>query len=458
MELDKDQHVFFAGIGGVSMSGLAHALLKLGYTVSGSDIADSPTVQALRADGATVHIGHAASNVTGSQVVIRTTAVPDGNPEIVAAKVAGIPIHHRSELLAWMCRGKHGIAISGTHGKSSTTAMTATIFVAVGTDPTVFVGAESPLLGGNFRLGDGDAVIFEACESDGSFVHYVGSSQVITSIEADHLDQHGSIEGVIHAFDCFAAVADREGFIVYNADSPVVTRVAETSPAAHHLSYGLHVPADLQARSVQITAQGSDFELLYHGEKVCDVHLQVMGEHMVSNALAALGCAVGSGLDLCEAAQALATYHTIGRRFEFVAECKGVRIVDDYAHHPTEIQATLAAARKTHEGRLVAVFQPHLRSRTRDLLTEFGQSFRDADLVVLTDIYQPRDDGLEFFDVTHLVDEIRRNEPDKHLELVRDKALLAQVLKELVRPGDLVLTLGAGDIYKVGPQLAELLA
>jgi UDP-N-acetylmuramate--alanine ligase len=457
MDLRPGQHVFFAGIGGCSMSGLAHALLADGYRVSGSDQSDSPTVERLRADGATVCIGHDARNVQDADVVIRTTAVPEDNPEIVAARERGVAVYHRSELLAWMCRGKRGLAISGTHGKSSTTAMAATVFLGCGLDPSVFVGAESPLMGGNFRIGGGEWVVFEACESDGSFVNYVGTSQVLTSIEADHLDQHGTFEGVVEAFRRFVSIADPEGFIVYNADSELVASVAGGSPA-RRISYGLERPADLMARDLRLAPDGSAFTLCVQGEPAVEARIPVIGKHMVSNATATLACAWAAGVDLQAAAAALAQYQPVGRRFELLGEGRGVRVVDDYAHHPTEIRATLRASRRVHPGRIIAIFQPHLRSRTRDLLEDFAGAFVDADRVILTDIYQPRDDGLDEFDVAELARRVQAASPRQPVELIRDKSQIAAALAPQLQAGDLVLTIGAGDIYKVGQQLAASLA
>lgn len=454
MELTPGQHVFFAGIGGISMSGLAHALLERGFAVSGSDLAEGPVTARLRRAGARVHIGHAEGNIAGADIVVRTTAVPETSPEIAAARRAGVPVYHRSELLAWMCRGKRGIAITGTHGKSTTTAMAATVFIAAGCDPTVFVGAEMPLLGGVHRLGRGPHVIFEACESDRSFLNYGGASQVITSCEADHLDQHGTLEGLREAFERFAELADPDGFVVYNADCPATREIVEHSPA-RRIAVSLEGAAALGARDIRVHPDGTEFTLLCEGDAVAAVRLPVPGAHNVRNALAALGCALGSELDPVAACAALAEYRPIGRRFEEVGSRNGYRVVDDYAHHPTEVRATLAAARAVHPGRLVAVFQPHLRSRTRDLLGEFGAAFHDADVVVLTDIYQPREDGLAELDITCLEAEIRRNEPGKPVELIRDKSEIASRLRPRLMPGDLVMTIGAGDIWKAGRELAS---
>lgn len=443
-----------AGIGGVSMSGLARALLDLGYAVTGSDMAESPTLQRLRAAGAQVHVGHAAENLAGADLVVRSTAVLDSNPELVAARQAGLPVHHRSELLAWMCRGKHAVAVTGTHGKSTTTAMTATVFMAAGKDPTVFVGAESPLLGGNYRLGRGDCIIFEACESDGSFLNYHGCSQVITSVEADHLDQHRDMNGVMEAFRGFARIADPQGYVVYNGTSPRVVEVVADTPA-RRIPFGAPGDTGLWAREPRIVGDGCEFALMWGEQLLGAVRLPVIGQHNVMNALAALGCALGSGLDMEAACEALADYQPIGRRFEELGRRNGVWVVDDYAHHPTAIRATLAAARCIHPGRIVAVFQPHLRSRTRDLLSEFGVAFHEADVVILTDIYQPREDGLGDFDVTSLVEAVRANEPGKCVELVRDKSQIAAYLRPRLQEGDLVLTIGAGDVWKVGKELVE---
>jgi UDP-N-acetylmuramate--alanine ligase len=438
------------------MSGLAAALLVAGFRVSGSDQADGPAIRRLRAHGATVHIGHDARNIEGADVVVRTTAVPENNPEIVAAREQGIPVYHRSELLAWMCRGKRGLAVSGTHGKSSTTAMVATIFLHCGLDPSVFVGAESRTLGGNFRVGSGEWIVFEACESDGTFVNYVGTSQVLTSIEPDHLDQHGSFEGVVESFRRFVAVGDPAGFIVYCADSDLVRDVAGTS-AARKISYGLKPGADLTGRDVQLAPSASKFTLWLGDRPVAQVSLPAVGTHMVSNAVAALACAWAAGLNLQDAARALASYVPVARRFEPLGEGRGVRVVDDYAHHPTEIVATLQTSRWVHPGRIIAIFQPHLRSRTRDLLDGFARAFVDADRVILTEIYQPREDGVDEFDVAELAKRVQATSPGQRVDLIRDKSQIVPTLLPELQPGDLVLTLGAGDIYKVGQELVAAL-
>ncbi|NSW58716.1 MAG: UDP-N-acetylmuramate--L-alanine ligase [Armatimonadetes bacterium] len=452
MELAPGQHVFFAGIGGISMSGLAHALLDMGFPVSGSDMSESPALDHLRQAGAKVFVGHDAANIAGADLLVRTTAVLDDSPEIRAARDAGIPIHHRSELLAWMCRDRVSIGITGTHGKSTTTAMAATILLELGLDPMVFVGAESPRLGGNYRLGKGKHIVFEACESDRSFLNYVGCSQVITSVEADHLDNYKTFDAVKDAFAQFAGIADPNGFIVYNADASDVRDVVSNAPA-RLISYGLATGAKLSATDIQMGPTGSLFELLIDGQRAGQVHIKPVGEHNVRNALAALGVALGCGLDMDAARAALANYEPIGRRFQHIGSKNGLCVVDDYAHHPTELRAVLAAARSVHSGRIIAVFQPHLRSRTRDLLHEFGASFANADLVVLTDIYQPREDGLAEFDITNLVRAIEDAEPGKEVSLVRNMADVPGYLAPLLSGDDLVLTIGAGDIVKIGPAI-----
>lgn len=456
MELRLGDHVFFCGIGGVGMSGLAHALLEQGFRVSGSDTAGGPTVDRLRAAGVTIFDHHSAGNLVAVDKVVRTTAVPDTNPEIMAARAAGLPVYHRSELLAWTCRGKQAVAITGTHGKSTTTMMAATIFLAAGQDPTVFVGADSPLLGANYHLGRGEHVIFEACESDRSFLNYVGASQVITSLEADHLDNYGSLDCLLATFAQFARLADPAGFLVYWGDSEAVRDVAAVSPA-RPISYGLGPGNDFRAGDILTSVRGTDFRVWVRGDPQAAVHLPTLGEHNALNALAALACATAFGVDFGVASEALAHYQPLGRRFEEVARAGGVRIVDDYAHHPTEIRATLASARAGHQGRIIAIFQPHLRSRTRDLLADFARAFGDADAVILTDIYQPREDGLAEFDAERLLEAVRRHADGKPVELIRDKEAVAGELAPRLRRGDLVLALGAGDVPRVSRQLAELL-
>jgi UDP-N-acetylmuramate--alanine ligase len=457
MQLQQTDHVFLSGIGGVSMSGLAHALLDRGYRVSGSDANESQALEKLRAAGARVFTPQSPGNLGDANVFVWTTAITADNPERVAAAERGLRMHHRSELLALMTAGKQGIAVTGTHGKSTTTAMVAHILIQLGADPTVFLGGDHPgLEGGNYRLGAGPHVVFEACESDGSFVQYTGCSQVLTSVEADHLDQHGDLAGVVAAFEAFARVADPAGYLVYNADEALVTRVAGQSPA-RPISYSLEGPADLCTRDLVTGSDSSAFVLHAAGHEPLPVQMQVGGGHNVRDALAALGCALGSGLDLPAACQALASFTSVGRRFEQVALAGGIRVVDDYAHHPTEIRATLAAARAQHPGRIVALFQPHLRSRTRDLLGEFAGAFEDADIVVLTDVYQPREDGTESFDIADLERRVSAHEPGKRVELIRDKTQLATSVRPWLARGDLVLTLGAGDLNRVARELTELI-
>lgn len=456
MELYPTDHIFMGGIGGVSMSGLARALLAQGYRVSGSDSAESETTAALRAAGATIPGPQSPDNLADATVYVYSTAITEGNPERMAAEARGLRLYHRSELLAYLTRGKQGIAVSGTHGKSTTTGMLAHVLLELGTDPTVFLGGDHPALdGGNVHIGNGPFVVFEACESDGTFVQYVGCSQVITNVEADHLDQHKTLEGVIAAFEAFARVSDPEGCIVYNADDPLATRVSASSPA-RRIGFSLKGPADIYATGIIHAERHTTFTCHARDHEPCTVNLSVVGDHNVADALAALGCVAGAGLDLASACAALSSFTSVGRRFEEILRTEDLWIVDDYAHHPTELRATLAAARAQHSGRIVAIFQPHLRSRTRDFLSDFGRAFHDADVVVLTDVYHPRDDGTAGFDIALLEEQVRANEPDKQIVLVPDKARIAAEVAPWLAPGDLVLTLGAGDIFRVAHELAAL--
>jgi UDP-N-acetylmuramate--alanine ligase len=408
-----------------------------------------------------VHIGHSAANIAGAEVVVYTTAIRDTNPELSAARAAGLQIVHRAEVLAYMTAGKHGIAVTGTHGKSTTTAMLATILTGLGLDPTVFVGADAPNIGANghstnFRLGDGGAVIFEACESDGSFLQYEGCSQILLNLEAEHLDQHHDLEGVREAFRRFVAIADPQGFIVWCGDCPELSRVVGAAPC-RTVSYGLAGAVDVTAREIELREHTISFVPVYRGVSRRRVTVPVPGKHNVRNSLAALAAAVESGIDADEAGEALGAYRSIGRRFDILGEFAGRLIVNDYAHHPTEISATLAAARGYLDRRIVVAFQPHLYSRTKFFMHDFAEALAAADVVILTDIYAAREDPIPGVSSEEIVEIIRREHPDKDALYIAKLADVAPYLRKHSRPGDMILAMGAGDVDSVAEELAASL-
>lgn len=452
--LGKYHHVHFIGVGGVSMSALATTLRTWGFEVTGSDTGVSPTTRRLQEQGIPTAVGQRAENLGGADLVVYTTAIGEDNPELTAARQQGREIWHRSQMLAQVLADKRRIAVAGTHGKSSTTSMVATVLAELGQDPALFVGGISRNFGSNCYLGDGEVAVFEACESDGSFLAYGGCSQVITSIEPDHLDQHGTVEHLVESFRSFVASADPQGFVVYAAAPPLVGEVIRRSPARQvSYGYGLGTPADYTAEQVEPDGDGVCFTPVVRGVRVAPVRLGVIGAHNIRNALAALAVATELGYDPGQAAAALAAYRGVKRRFERLGYVNGFEVVDDYAHHPTEIKATLRAAREHYGRRLVAIFQPHLYSRTRDLMTEFAGAFNDAAVVIFADIFAAREQPREDISSEQLYRLVREHNPDKLVAYLPSFEEIAQFVRDHAQPGDMVLTLGAGDIRKVGEML-----
>ncbi len=436
------------------MSALAEALDEQGFEVTGSDTRISAQIQRLRAAGITVYEGQAASNIDGADLIVYTTAIREDNPELAAARASGRPVMHRSELLASLLAEKQRIAITGTHGKSTTTAMIGTIFLELGDDPTVFVGGGCANLDGNYRWGQSGWAIFEACESDGSFLEYKNCSQVITSIEPDHLDEHHDFASLCRAFTDFVATADSGGFVVYCADDSQVEAAIQHSPAPV-ISYGLSLGTDVTATQIMPSEGGVGFTPVMQGEALAPVYLPVIGRHNVLNALAALAVAQQVGLDVAEAGAALANFTGVGRRFEEIGRVNGYRVIDDYAHHPTEIRATLQATKDHLGNRVVAVFQPHLYSRTRYLMDEFAAAFGNADVIVITDIYAAREPPTDEVSAEELYERVQANEPDKLVRYISTADEIVDFLLATAQPQDIVLTIGAGDIRQVAEQLVQ---
>ena len=455
LELQPGQHVHFIGIGGVSMSGLALALHEKGFCVTGSDKCEVQRIKRLRGNGIEVALEQAAENIGDAEVIVYTTAISEDNPELVAARATSRPVVHRSELISYLLDQERRIAVTGTHGKTTVTAMLGTIFVELGYDPTIFVGGHWLDIDGNFRLGNGDWAIFEACESDSSFWVYAGCSQVLTSIEPDHLDSYGNFAELRRSFAQFVSLADPQGFIAYWADcAEVVEAVADSS--AKPISYGLLGPElDLTATGITATAQGTEFTPIVFGEALSPLSLQVIGRHNILNALAALAAAWGAGLPVEQAAAALAQFTGIKRRFEHIGQVDGYRIVDDYAHHPTEIQATLQAAREHFATRIVAVFQPHLYSRTEYLMDEFAASFDEADIIAIAQTYAAREQPREDVSGQQLCERIRSRHPDRQVAYLPTLDDVVEFLKQQAISGDLVITIGAGDIHRAAEQLVN---
>ncbi len=450
------QQVHFVGIGGAGMSGLAEVILTLGYRVTGSDARRNEAVERLERLGAKVSVGHAASHIEGAHVVVYSSAVARDNPELQAARQRGIPVIPRAEMLAELMRVKHGIAIAGTHGKTTTTSMVGAVLAEAGADPTLVVGGRVTALGANARLGQGEFLVAEADESDGSFLKLTPTIAVVTTIDAEHLDYYRDLAAIRETFLAFVNKVPFYGAAVLCADQPEIQAILPRVEK-RVITYGLTAPADLVAASVRLRELTARFEVLHRGDALGELHLQVPGLHNVANALAAT--AVGLDLEVAFPViqRALAGFTGVQRRFQVKGEVGGVLVVDDYGHHPAEIRATLAAARRGFpQRRRVVVFQPHRYTRTFHLQDEFPAAFDDADLLIVTDIYAAGEAPIAGVHARTLADAIAAR-TGREVRYVADRTAVVELLLRTVRPGDLVLTLGAGDVGAVADQVRDRL-
>jgi len=446
------------GIGGVGMCGIAELLHDQGYRVTGSDLREGPALARLRALGMDVQVGHEARHVGEADVLVYSSAVKRDNAEIREAEQRKIPVIPRAEMLGELMRLKDGIAVAGTHGKTTTTSLIAHVLHAVGEDPTAVIGGRVLGVGANgggARLGRGDLLVAEADESDGSFLRLAPVIAVVTNIDPEHLEHYGSFQALEDAFVAFANRVPFWGVAIVCLDHPGVQTVLPRL-SRRTMTYGFASQADLVASEVQFQAPGMRFRVRHRGTPLGEVRLQLPGHHNVQNALATLAVALELDVPFRDAAAALESFLGIERRFEMKGEACGVRIVDDYGHHPAEVRATLAAARALHSGRIVVVFQPHRYTRTRDLFEEFTTCFNDADRLVLTDIHAAGEKPLPGIDAARLAEALRAH---GHRD-VRYVPELERVLAELpgeLREGDLVITLGAGSVSGLAPRLLAAL-
>lgn len=458
MQLEPGQHIHIVGIGGAGMNPIARVLHERGFRISGSDLRRSPATDRLSEAGVTVYEGHAAGNIAGADIVAISSAVPADNPEVVAAHAAGIPVVKRAELLGAMTRGKKTIAIAGTHGKTTTTSMMALAFVRAGVDPSFISGGDIPNLGTNARAGSSDYFIIEADEYDGCFLGLHLWMAVVTNVEADHLDLYGDLGAIETAFRTFMEHVPADGELLVCADAPRALALAQgiTAPTQ---SYGL-AAGDWQASNITPNADGGNsFTVEYRGTPKGNFNLRLPGRHNVQNSLAVIAAAARCGLDLNIAGAALHEFQGAKRRFEVRGTIGGVTVIDDYAHHPTEIRAVLAAARERNPKRLIAVFQPHTYNRTWHLFDEFTQAFHNAGIAILTEILSPagREQQTWGMSGTLLAEAVQKASPEVDVRFVPSVAEIPAMLAPILEPGDLVMMLGAGDIYKAGEQLLELL-
>lgn len=435
------------------MSALAFILLQAGFDVRGSDIQRSGITEQLAKAGAKVYWGHSPEQLGDAQLAVYSTAIRSDNPEMGAARQKNLTLWHRSELLAAILNAGYGIAIAGTHGKTTTTAMISCILARGGSDPTAIIGGEVPFFQGNARLGKSSYVVAEACESDHSFLRYRPRLAVVTNIEADHLEHYnGSFAQLVETYRHFINNVPAQGQALLCRDDPVLQNLwPELAPPL--ISYGIGSGADIRGGEVQLKGLGASFEVYYKEENLGKITLKVPGRYNVLNALAAVGVALHCGIDFTIIQEALSCFDGVKRRFEIVGEREGVLVVDDYAHHPTEIKAALEAARQSGR-RLICVFQPHRYTRTNFLWNDFVQAFEQADLLLLTSIYSAGEKPLSQITAPRLAREIRQN-GHKNVYFLENKEQIIDFLEKRTQSGDLVLTLGAGDVWQVGREFLE---
>jgi UDP-N-acetylmuramate--alanine ligase len=450
--------VHFVGIGGAGMSGIARIMLARGLPVSGSDAKETVTLAALRALGATVHVGHAAEHVGNVDTVVVSTAIRPTNPELVEAQRRGLRVIHRAGALAAVMAGRRAVAVAGTHGKTTTTSLLTVAIQHCGADPSFAIGGNLNESGANAHNGSGDVFVAEADESDGSFLLYSPRAAIVTNVEPDHLDHYGTPEAVAEAFDAFVDRIEPGGFLVACADDPGAQRLAETARrrGVTVRTYGVSPDADLRLVDLTTRGLGSSFEPVAVGRRLGRVDLRLPGRHNALNAAAALAAGIELGFPVERLREGLGSFTGTRRRFEHKGSVGGVRVYDSYAHHPTELSADLAAAREVADGgRVVVVFQPHLFSRTRFFADDFGRALGLADEVVVMDVYAAREDPVP--GVTGALVAAAVPLPPQQVVFEPSWSAVAGHLAERAKPGDVVLTCGAGDVTMIGPEVLERL-
>ncbi len=449
------RHVHFIGVGGIGMSGLAEILRTLEFDVSGSDLREGENTRALSRLGVRIDIGHRPENVRDADVVVVSSAVAADNPEVVEARAHGVPVIARAEMLAELMRVKYGIAIAGSHGKTTTTSLVATILRAAGFDPTVVVGGRMAALGSNARLGAGDLLVAEADESDGSFLRLTPTIAVVTNIDPEHLDFYRTHERLKDAFVAFIEKVPFYGLAVLCLDHP---HVQELLPRVgrRHVTYGLSPQADYHARALSQQGLTSTFVAYRRSEPLGEFVLHMPGRHNVQNTLAAIAVADELEVPLDVVKDSLSSFNGVARRFSIVARARGVDLVDDYGHHPAEVEATLSAARSAYPGRVIVAFQPHRFTRTELLFDDFTRAFNDADCLFVADIYAAGEKPIEGVTAERLARAIA--EHGHHTaSYVGNRAELVERAAAMAEPGDVVIALGAGDINKILPPIAQAL-
>ena len=445
------------GIGGIGLSAVAEIFMSRGYEVSGSDMRESDITEKLLEQGAKIFLGHRAKNVEDVDLVVYTVAVGDDNPELARARELGIPAITRAQALgALMGEYNNSIAISGTHGKTTTTSMVSLILKNAKKEPTILVGGNLDEIGGNCYVGGKDYFVTEACEYQDSFLELRPNIEIILNIDSDHLDYFKNVEHIARSFEKFAKLVPKDG-VVIAYDSNVYVRYA-TEGLPNVVTFGIAQGCDYSASNIHFDTDGMPrFNVIHEGRELCTMKLSVPGEHNILNALAAFACTHIMGVEVEDIVKTLEQYHGTHRRFDILGRTStGVKIIDDYAHHPTEIKATLAAIRNMKHNTLWCLFQPHTYTRTVALIDEFGEAFDNADEIVLAEIYAAREKNIYKISSKIMMDKILEHNPSKHVFFIEDFEDIASFVYDRAEPGDLVLTMGAGDIYKVGEMILDM--
>lgn len=456
MKFANIKHVYFVGIGGIGMSGIAEILLNQGFRVSGSDLALTEVTRHLADLGATIYEGHNPANLMDVDVLVYSSAVALENPEVIAAVERKIPVIRRAEMLAEVMRLHHGIAVAGTHGKTTTTSMLGMVLIEGGQDPTVIVGGKLHAFGGtNARLGSGEFMVVEADEFDRSFLKLNPSIAIITTLEEEHLDIYSSLDDLKNAFVEFANKVPFYGFVTLCLDEPALQEILPRI-MRKVVTYGFSSQADIQAVDLVQKENRSSFTVLRDGSELGVIDLGVPGEHNVENALATVAVSLELGIPFERIKAALDSFTGAFRRFEVKADTRGVLVIDDYAHHPTEVKVTLRGIKAGWRRRVICVFQPHTYTRTRDFSKDFGRAFMNADLLIVTDVYPARERPIQGVS-GEIIADAARSFGHKNVAYVADKKDVPARLLEEVREGDIVITMGAGDIYLYGASFIEAL-
>jgi len=455
-DISKDSTVHFIGIGGIGMSGIALTFLHRGYAVTGSDLKASSMTARLADAGAQVYEGHRASNVPRKATVVYSSAVGDDNPEMVEAHALGLPIIKRAEALAWLMRDKVSIAIAGTHGKTTTTTLVSLMVRRAGLAPSAVIGGVVDAFGGNVLCGEGPHFVAEADESDGSLVNFHPSYSIVTNIEEEHFGFYHDLKGILDIFGTFIQNTLRNGQLIFNLDDPNLSSLVRDC-RGEVFSYSVNQPADIFAQNILLEGFGSSFEVFYQSKRLGRMELSIPGIHNVSNSLGAIAVATKIGIPFETIQDAVIGFTGVRRRLEVKGVVDDILVIDDYAHHPTEVMATLRSARQiANGGRLVAVFQPHRYTRTKHLHRRFSNAFASADIVVLTDVYAANEPPIEGIDGTTILRSVLES-GQENVEYFPDMREIPDFLSETVRPHDVVVVMGAGDITVLANRLLQRL-